>query len=242
LKILKNVLLLSLIYSSLSLSCELKLGLDNLTVYSEIWPPYQTQSQTGVLNGIATQQVKYVFESANFPFEIKVMPWARAFHLVNLNNNTLIYSISRTAQREHLFHWIHRLGHVKTSFVALAGRTDLIIKNEIDFKKYTLILKRHEAANQYFLDLGFDPKVNIIYVNNSEQALHLLVKGRGDIYPITDSGFMPAVNKSGLSSGLFSLIYELKEFELDLYLAANIQSDIKLINQIKQAFSCYAKS
>jgi len=219
----------------------LDLGLDSLTVYSEIWPPYQTQSQAGVLDGIATKQIKNAFESVKFPFEIKVMPWARALHLVNLNDNTLIYSLSRTAQREHLFHWIYRLGHVKTYFVSLADRTDLIIKNETDFKKYTLILKRHEAANQYFLDLGFDPNVNIIYVNNSEQALHLLAKGRGDIYPITDSGFMPAITQSGLSSGLFSLIYELKEFELDLYLAANIQSDLKLINQLKQAFLCNSK-
>ena len=52
---------------------------------------------------------------------------------------------------------------------------------------------------------------------------------------------MPAINKSGLSSGLFSFIYELKEFEVDLYLAENIQSEKTFIDKIKRAFVCKIK-
>ena len=92
-----------------------------------------------------------------------------------------------------------------------------------------------------FLDLSFDPKVNIIYVNNSEQALYLHTKGRGDFYPIKNSRFMPMINKSGLNSGLFAFIYELKEFEVDLYLAENIQSEKSFIDKIKRAFVCNIK-
>ena len=242
LTILKICILLGVIYSSVSVSCELELSVDKLTIYSEVWPPYQTLNDQGFLAGLATKQVKNAFQAANIPFEIKLMPWARALHFSKLNKNTLIYSLSRTKQREFKFHWIHKLGHVKTSLVSLAERSDLKLTNKTDLKKYTLILKRHEAANQYFLDLGFDPQLNIIYVNNSEQALHLLAKGRGDFYPITGSGFMPAVNKSGLSSDLFALIYELKEFEVDLYLAAHIQSEKPFIDKIKRAFACYKHS
>jgi len=239
LKSLKCVLIFGLFYSQFALPCQSEIELNKLTIYSEIWPPFQTLDENGDLSGIATNQIKQILNAANVPFEIKPLPWARALHLVNLQHNSLIYSLSRITERESLYHWIYKVGHVKTFILSLSHRTDIKLVKETDLKQYTLILKRHEATNQYFLDLGFDPNINIIYVNNSEQALHLLAKGRGDIYPITESGFMPAVNQSGLSSGLFSLTYELKNFEVDLYLAAHIQSDKAVIDKLKQLFKCY---
>ena len=119
LTILKCCLLLSMMCSNLSLSYELDFSLDQLTIYSDIWPPYQTLSEKGVLVGLATKPVVNVLKAGNISFEIKVTLWAKILHLAKFNKNALIYSLSRTKQREYQFYWIQRLEYIKIHLVSL---------------------------------------------------------------------------------------------------------------------------
>jgi polar amino acid transport system substrate-binding protein len=206
-----------------------------LTIYSELWPPFQ-QYENGKFSGKATRQVKATLAQANWPFKIMVSPWARALASVKETKNTMIYSISRTKQRELKFHWIARLGIVKTKLLIASKRKDIIINKLTDIKKYRIIIKRHDASSEYFYKLGFHPKKDIIYVNNSEQALELLQIGRADIYPIVESGLSPSVNKTDYNAKQFTFVYDLIDLNFELYLAANINSDPLMVEKLQQLF------
>ncbi|MDF2179897.1 transporter substrate-binding domain-containing protein [Aliiglaciecola sp. CAU 1673] len=205
---------------------------------TEVWPPYQRLDKDGQIRGVAADQIRQVFAILGLKFRPAIMPWARAYQTALETPNTLIFSISRTDEREDSFHWIHKVGSERVYLLALAERREIVLKSESDIALHTLILKRNEASNQYFLDLGMVEGVNILYVNDSAQALNMLLKKRGDIYPITGSGFIATLESTDLSASSFDFRKEMENLHVDLYLAASAHTDPDLLAELSHAFRC----
>ncbi|WP_448550065.1 substrate-binding periplasmic protein [Thalassotalea fusca] len=204
-------------------------------IYSEIWPPFQVRNEQGQLTGPATDQVKAAFDEAKIAYDIQPMRWARALNLIRLKPNALIYSISRTPDREKHFYWIARLGRVNTKLLGLSENND-IISHPSELINYVIALKRAEASLDYFLDLGLIPDKNIIFVNDTEQALRLLDIGRVDFYPISAAGLKPSLESTGYPSSKFKYVYYFEELSFDFYIAANKESDRGFIEYISNVF------
>ena len=206
-----------------------------IQIYSEIWPPFQIRSEQGKLTGPATEQVKSALDEADVPYDIQPMRWARALNLIKLKPNALIYSISRTPEREKHFYWIARLGRVNTKLLGLSENNDLI-SHPSELKNYVIALKRAEASLDYFLNLGLVPDKNIIFVNDTEQALRLIDIGRVDFYPISAAGLKPSLESTGYASSKFKYVYYFEELSFDFYIAANKESDRNFIKYISNIF------
>lgn len=206
-----------------------------IPIFSEIWPPFQVRDEKGRLTGAATDQVTTALDKANVPYDIQTMRWARALNLIRLKPNALVYSISRTPEREKDFYWIARLGRVHTKLLSLSENND-IITDPSELKNYVIALKRSEASLDYFLNLGLVPEKNIVFVNDTEQALRLLNRGRIDFYPISAAGLKPLLESTGYHSSKFKYIYYFKELSFDFYIAANKESNPAFIEFLKQVF------
>lgn len=213
-----------------------------ITIFTELWPPYQELDEKGQLSGIATQKIKQVLDNSHTPYTISTMPWPRALQLTKQTKNSLLYSLSRTIERESQFHWIYAIDHVRTHLVSLAGRKDIVIDKLDDLLNYTLILKRNDATNSFFINLGFMPNENIIFVNDSEHALKLIAKGRADFYPMVQASFNKALETYPEFVGKFALAFELKPFQVELYLATSKLSDDAFVAYMKNLFNCTDKT
>lgn len=78
-------------------------GADSHTVQltTKIWPPYHYfDEKTGELTGKSVSVLKCTFEQLNVPFEIDVMPWARAQLMVKNNQADGFFSASWNATRD----------------------------------------------------------------------------------------------------------------------------------------------
>ncbi len=225
------------------LACEIPVTSQKapITIFTELWPPYQELDQNDRLSGIATQKITPILDSNNISYTINVMPWARALQLAKQTKNSLIYSISRTTERESQYHWIYAIDQVRTYLVSLAGRKDMLINKLEDILNYTLILKRDDATNNFFLNLGFVPNKNIIFVNDSEHALRLIAKGRADFYPMVHASFQKALETYPEFIEQFELAFELKPFQVELYLATDRLSDEAFVSDMKKVFHCTSK-
>lgn len=206
-----------------------------ISIYSEIWPPFQIRDEKGKLTGPATEQVTTALNEAELSYDIQTMRWARALNLIRLKPNALVYSISRTPEREKEFYWIARLGRVHTKLLSLSENND-IISDPSELKNYVIALKRSEASLDYFLNLGLVPEKNIVFVNDTEQALRLLNRGRIDFYPISAAGLKPSLESTGYHSSKFKYVYYFKELSFDFYIAANKESNPAFIEFLKQVF------
>ena len=56
--------------------------------------------------GFGTVLVIAVLEESKLEYEINIVPWARAIHTINKNKNVLVYSLSRSPERQDQYRWI----------------------------------------------------------------------------------------------------------------------------------------
>ena len=95
----------ALTLASLTITMSIAAFAEPITIFTEENPPY-SYSKNGKVTGIATDIVKSVLSDLKNTSEIKMYPWARAYHRALTESNVLIFGIDRTPEREDLFKWI----------------------------------------------------------------------------------------------------------------------------------------
>lgn len=209
----------------------------NLIIYTEHWPPYQFIDEQGALKGSSVEKVKTLLNNANWPYEIIVLPWARALYQAKKEPNSLIFSIAKSAERESQFHWLALLGRIKSKIITFDNQKDIHIDNLSDIKKYTIILKRAEVSSEYFIKNNLVASEDVIWVNNSIQAFDLLKRGRGDLYAVNESSFIYSVKDSPYSASQFKTLYDFKELNIDIYIATSTETSPELVNELKKVLN-----
>lgn len=211
-----------------------------LTLYTEHWPPYQRLEDNGLLSGISVAKIEQVLKAAQWPYKIKVVPWARAMHYVQNEPNSFIFSLARFPEREDKFQWLMPLVEVKSKILRLNDSTKIKFNTLDDIKNYQIILKRGEATSTFLIDNKLVNEDKVIWVSDSSQALKLLTIGRGDIYPETLSSFHEAIISSDFHASEFSSVYDFSSLDVTLYLATANTTNKSLVNKLSEVFQCTA--
>ena len=90
-----------------------------VVIYTEDFPLHQYM-ENGKLIGPALNKVRRIFDLANISYEIKVLPWPRAFNLAKKIPNSFIFSMNRTTEREAFFNWLYPVSTIENHFITLA--------------------------------------------------------------------------------------------------------------------------
>ncbi len=93
---------------------------EKLTIYCEDDPPNQIITSDGRLTGMTVEIVREIQQRVGNQDPITVVPWARGFDAVQKNPNTVLFSMSRTAERNPLFNWIGPVLETSYGFYARA--------------------------------------------------------------------------------------------------------------------------
>src|SRR5574343_704797 len=96
----------------------------DMTAYTEELPPLNYQDG-GQVSGFATELLQAVMQQAGYSVDIQLMPWARAYRLVMEGPDRVIYSITRTPQREPLFHWVGPISPRQIKLYRLNNRSEI---------------------------------------------------------------------------------------------------------------------
>lgn len=115
---------------SLAIAANL-LQAQTLQVYTQSWPPYSYEKD-GKLTGYSTELLQAVLQEANIDANYKIMSWSRAFQLASEGANSLIYTTTRTSEREDDFEWIGPVATRKLWLFKLAERKDIQINGKDD--------------------------------------------------------------------------------------------------------------
>ena len=90
--------------------------------------------QDGKVTGFATEVVQEILKRLNQPDNIKMMAWDDAYNLALAEKNVVLFSTTRTEQRESLFHWVGPIGSYRDILYARSG-SGIVINNLEDAKK-----------------------------------------------------------------------------------------------------------
>lgn len=222
----------ALFYSLLMLLPLFSLSQPQIQVVTELSPPNQIRINDEVA-GHSTDIVRKILSVAEVDASFSIYPWARAYKLASKFDNTLIYSLARTPEREKLFHWVGPVAQFKLGFVKLSEREDIAITNLEQAKQYKIAVQRHDLAFQVLSKHGFD----LLITSDIKKSYHLLLAKKVDLI-IDDENYLPAMGEQlAIDHNKLSFMYPIDELAVLGYLAANRNTEPKLIDALISAFN-----
>lgn len=201
---------------------------------TEHLPPFQIEAPNKVL-GFATEIIKAAMKNTDYSHDITIYPWTRAMHIAKSKENTCIFSIARTPERESMFTWINTIAERDASFVALKEK-QLKIASFDDAKRYNTAVIRDDVTHQYLLNEGFEEGKNLFIVNNTHSLLKLLTKRPDiDLILVDANTIKYRARFNDLAPEIFEKVFQISEEPLDYYLACNNKTSQGVVNNIRHS-------
>ena len=208
--------------------------LDKLILISEEYPPLN-YTEDGLRRGIATDLLVEILAAAGSlksHKDIASLPWARAYQLARRHDNILLFSVSRTRDREPLFHWV---GPILQSEIVLIARKD---------RQFSLDNLQQLRENQL--------KVGVVLADVGHQLLKEQQISARQIYPLSQGIYLAKMlaekrvdliaydalvsrwnlRKLGYDPDDFETVYNLQK--VDYYYALSLETDLKSVNRLQK--------
>lgn len=228
-------LLLSQIVLALSLATSNSSSqAQTLQIYTQAWPPYSYEHQ-GKLTGYSTELLKAVLLEAAVDANYTTLSWRRAYQQASTQANTLLYTTTRTPEREDLFEWIGPIGVRKLWLFKLKDRTDIQIKGVNDLKKYKVSIVRDTSSLKLVMERGLFPRNQIDEAPTTASNVKKLFFKRVDLILATNGGAYFELSQLPYPKDAMEPVYLLND-EFLFYFAINKKTDPLTIEKIRNAF------
>jgi len=209
-----------------------------LKVITEDFAPFNYLENKKV-TGFTTEIVKELIKRTGVLIErdkILLWPWKRAYDTALNENNVLLFTTTRTPQRENLFNWVGPIYPREQWMFRLKSRKDIIIRSLEEAKQYKTVEVEDSANFNTFIRHGFEPHKNLFIVTTWDSKIHMLLAGRVDFasfLPLEMAYRMKQLGKK------FDLVE--KQFlisgEFKYYLAFSKGTSLGLVDKFKNAFN-----
>ncbi len=205
-------------------------------IFTEHLPPYQiVESQQ--ISGFATEIVRKTFAKAAIDYQIEAYPWSRAYQLALRLPNTCIYSISRSQERQPLFHWIGAISYDITVFYSLKKRTDIKLTSLSDAKNYVTAVTKDDITHHYLVKHGFKEGKQLYLLENFSAMLNLLASRDDiDLVILNETILKYRAAESGIKLDSLQKRLELPELPLDFHLACSLTTTPSVVEKLTQSF------
>lgn len=205
-----------------------------LKIYTEHLPPYN-YLDNGEFSGYSTDILRAMLKEADIPASFTLLPWGRAYLSASSEPNSLLYTTTRTPEREPYFEWIGPIGPRKMMLFKLSERKDINIKSKQDLRKYRVGIVRDTSAIKLVVERGLFSKEQIDEAPSTTSNMKKLFFKRIDIILATNGGARYELSKLPYQLNDIEPIYTLDE-EYQFYFAINKKSNSETINKLKHAF------
>ena len=209
-----------------------------ITIAASDYAPYNFE-ENGRIKGMSAEVVKAALKMAGLKATLTLYPWPRAYRMALNTPKTLVFPISRLAEREDLFNWVGTISPANSYLYGLAKRTDIKLETLDDAKKFNIGCVREDFALKYLLRKGF----KIRTVNHLEELnIKMLLKGRVDLIPFTETAFSRRIEVMGLQPARFRKYFHLCDISADFYMAFSKDTPGGLVDKMRRALAALKKS
>ncbi len=185
---------------------------ETFTIMTEEYPPFNYMDN-GKLTGVSTEIMMELTKRVGHHSDIKLLPWARAYGLIQKKGGQILYSMTRTEQREEMFKWVGPVANNNWVFFAKKG-SGITVSSLEDAKKVGKIgTYKDDAAETFLKDKGF---TNIDSVVDDKQNVPKLMAGRTNLWIV---GEMQGVYKAKQAGKADQLEKVFDVLETELYIA-----------------------
>jgi polar amino acid transport system substrate-binding protein len=203
---------------------------EHITIVTEHLPPYNFL-EDGEALGMSTEVVQAALDAAGHTYEIRFMPWARAYQIALTKPNTLVYSIARTTEREALFAWVGEIAPFGASLYQRADQPVIKLNELSDARLLQVGVYRGDAKEAVLRKNGFQ---NLQTTEDDHLNLRKLMLGRIDLIAIDDSVIGPLLAEEGIASNKVRRTLGIDEVSGHLYMAFHKETDPDLVISVQR--------
>jgi len=151
---------------------------------TEEYRPYNYLGHEGP-SGASVDQVTLIMKSVGIPYDIEVLPWARAFALADNEPFHCVFTTGHDAERDSEFRWIEPL---LVDQMMMVRRKDAAIapKTLDEAKQFVIGTQREDVSASYLREHGFE---RIDYATSLDSTLKKLLAGRIDLMMTSEKTF-----------------------------------------------------
>lgn len=203
-----------------------------LTILTEEYPPLN-YTQNGKITGSTVAVVQEILQRLDLFIEIKMLPWARGYNLLRTKPNVILFTTTRTEEREDLFHWVGPVATSKNAFYAKKG-SKLQINSLDDAKRVKAIATyKDDAREQMLISWGFN---NLDSSNSPESNLKKLLSGRVDLWLYDTLGLPGVTQKLGVDVSALELVHAIDD--VFLYIAISKATPTYVVQRWQDTLDC----
>lgn len=176
-----------------------------------------TYLKDGKVAGSATEVVEATLRLAGFgPYEIELVPWARAYDTALHNPKVLIYLIARTPEREAQVQWIREVTRIRYQLYKLKSRKDIVLGGLDDARRYSIAVVRDDVRYQYLRGHGFS---RLVVSAQASEGLRQLFQGRADLLPMSEAALSNLCREVGVDCADLEPVQAMEDLSPRLYMA-----------------------
>lgn len=218
---------IKLVFAGLLLTGLLKAEEPDVRLYTEHYPPFSMETETGV-SGINTELLLKAFEQLGLQVEVFVEPWGRAQAWSLQFDNSCLFSAARTTERELMYQWVGPLSTERISLFSLAD-DDILLASLMDADQYRIGGQQRDFYTEWMIDQGLEVDAMAGDGSNVER----LLRGRIDLWIAGHIGgpFMAASQGAEVSSAYIA------DEGLELWLACNPALSSDLVQRLDDAIA-----
>ncbi len=186
-------------------------GIDDIEFITENYPPYNFE-ENGSLKGIWVDVLVAVLDrmgAAQGRGDIKLMPWARGYQMVQNIPNTCLFVMSRTLEREFLFKWAGPVTQENNVLISLKEKK-LSIDDIDDLAGFRIGVVKNDISELLLLKSGI-PKSQLVHSFGEHPVRDILMKlnnKRIDLWGINQSGARWLLKNYGFDSGDYKTVFK----------------------------------
>lgn len=183
------------------------------------------------LVGVSVDMLHEIWQRLDLPKKtIHVVPWARGYREVEQDSNSMLFTMSRTKERDSHFKWV---GPVFSSTHVLVAKikTPIEISKQSDMFNYNVSTVRGDISEKSLKEIDF-PNHKMAKVANVKQAFLMLKNDRVELVMLSIHGLHHVLAELHESRNRYKVVWEVNK--IGNYYAFNKATPDKLINAFQQ--------
>ncbi|WP_171022039.1 transporter substrate-binding domain-containing protein [Cohaesibacter sp. CAU 1516] len=212
---------------------------DRLSIMTEDYPPFNF-SKDNRLQGVSTEIMAEMLKRVDSKLgvaDIRLLPWTRAYKLVQSEEDQALFSTTRTPSREYLFKWVGPFVPTVVGVIAKKER-HLKIQSLSDLVTLRIGAVRDDIGHLLLQEINM-PRSRIEPVLLNGQNYKKLIANRLDAIAYETSVSMYQLAEMGQKPSDYEVIYELQRSAL--YLALSIKTPDAIVRTLQDQLDAMKK-
>lgn len=171
--------------------------------------------EQGKVKGFSVDIVREIQKIVGNRDTIQVTPWARAYSMIQKNPRTILFSTTRSPERENLFKWVGPLMQDSLFFYSYGSKKQSI-QTIKDAQNVEMVLVARGYVDAQILQAH--GLTNLFYTDSPDQTFRMLIGDRAPLMSYATSILPGALKKYHIDPSKVTR-YPPKIFDLNLYIA-----------------------